>query len=500
MALKPRASASVDLTTRLAEAVLGRRLLFAVGLPPLSTEGRTILTTGVLLGVLTGTVIVGVFALRLHSFDRNRRRLVARLERRAREEAALRRVAEALTGAVAVEDILRLIAETAVAATPADGAFVERLDRERGVVEVTEVAGTGTPPVGARAPYPGSLTGELVERRAPAFIPDIAAAAGTVAPHLAESCRGCSGVVISLISEGEALGALVLLRRPEGAAFQPDEVARAHTLADLASLALRRVLFLEESERRRRELERVMGSKARSIRGLSHDLKNPLGAVDGYAQLLEAGVQGELNPTQREWIGRIRASVRGMLDIIDDLLNLSGAEAGKLRIDIGLTDVAWVAREAAEEHLAAAQAAGLTLEAVIPEGLPATATDPGRVRQILGNLISNAIKYTPEGGRIFIRVEPCSEGAPWPGEWLCIRVEDTGPGIPEDQRERIFEEFSRLEPGSTHGAGLGLAISRRIARLLGGDITVESRVGQGSGFRLWLPRYLPEQASRERTA
>ena len=115
-------------------------------------------------------------------------------------------------------------------------------------------------------------------------------------------------------------------------------------------------------------------------------------------------------------------------------------------------------------------------------------TDPGRVRQVLGNLLSNAIKYTPAPGRITVRAERVDADAARPGDWAVVRVTDTGPGIPPGQRESIFDEFSRLHDGSgIQGHGLGLAISRRVARLLGGDLDVTGAEGEGATFTLWLP-------------
>src|SRR5690606_20393443 len=136
----------------------------------------------------------------------------------------------------------------------------------------------------------------------------------------------------------------------------------------------------------------------------------------------------------------------------------------------------------------AAEANGITLETRLPEGVAVTESDEGRIRQILGNLLSNAVKYAPANGRVVVRVESGEDGkAPAAGRWIAVAVEDTGPGIPADQQETIFEEFTRGETGQGRGAGIGLAISRTLARALGGDITLESEVGRGSTFTVWLP-------------
>ncbi len=243
-----------------------------------------------------------------------------------------------------------------------------------------------------------------------------------------------------------------------------------------------------EAERRREELEQVTESRTRLMRGFTHDVKNPLGAADGYAQLLEDGILGGLSKQQCDSIGRIRRSIRTSLHLIHDLLELAKAEQGKLELHPASLDVAELAREVAEDFRAQATAAGLSLEVDLPNAIPAS-TDPKRVRQVLENMLSNAVKYTPAGG---VRVFDCREkNADHAAQPVAIAVADSGPGIPDDKRESIFQEFTRLDSTARQGAGVGLAISRRIARLMGGDITVYSSPGRGSTFVLWLPATLP---------
>jgi len=289
-----------------------------------------------------------------------------------------------------------------------------------------------------------------------------------------------------MISDKQPVGALFLLREPEKPHFSPDEIARSRTFGELATLAFRRLEMLEEAQRRSDELEHITESRARLMRGFSHDVKNPLGAADGYAQLLEDGVLGALSPEQQRSVARIRRAIRTSLDLIQDLLELARAEAGQLALERITTDVAAAAREVAEDYRAQAESAGITLEVHAPESLAVT-TDPTRVRQVLANLISNAVKYAPES-RVTVTTERRDDG---PGvervPCIAISVADTGPGIPVDKQEQIFQEFTRLTPGAQHGAGVGLAISRRIARLLGGDITVVSEPGRGATFTFVLP-------------
>jgi signal transduction histidine kinase len=239
-----------------------------------------------------------------------------------------------------------------------------------------------------------------------------------------------------------------------------------------------------EAERRREELERVTESRTRLMRGFSHDVKNPLGAADGFAALLEEGIGGELADSQRQSVQRIRRSIQMSLRLIDDLLELARAESGQVDLHIQRVDAAELAREVAEDFRGQVDAAGLALQVCVPGSLPAE-SDATRIRQIMSNLVSNAVKYTPAGT---VTVAAARQSRPQVGgEWIALTVSDTGPGIPADKRETIFQEFTRLDPSAPHGAGVGLAISRRLARILKGDVTVESGKEGGSIFTLWLP-------------
>ncbi|HEV3050126.1 MAG TPA: HAMP domain-containing sensor histidine kinase, partial [Longimicrobium sp.] len=243
-----------------------------------------------------------------------------------------------------------------------------------------------------------------------------------------------------------------------------------------------------EAERALAETARATEARAHLLRGVSHDVKNPLGAARGYAELLEQGIRGELTPEQAKFVAGIRRSIDGALSILADLLDLARADSGGLHMERMPAELGHIAREAAEDHRPAARAAGHTLECPAPAEPIRLHTDPARVRQVLGNLLSNAVKYTPAPGRITVRAERVEGGDSRPGPWAVLRVIDTGPGIPPEKREAIFDEFTRLHDGTDiQGHGLGLAISRRVARLLGGDLDVSGAPGQGATFTLWLP-------------
>lgn len=244
----------------------------------------------------------------------------------------------------------------------------------------------------------------------------------------------------------------------------------------------------EESEDRRKELESITASRRRLIRGFTHDVKNPLSAADGFLQLLEEGVMDGLTEAQKGSVAKSRQAIGGALELIDDLLDLARAETEAVTIEWAPTDLRTVVREATEEYRAQAEAKGLFMRTVIPDELPSITSDAARIRQILGNLISNAVKYTRQGGITIGATIRAGGSALGPGQWAAVEVSDTGPGIPESQQQLLFQEFSRLATSAGEkGTGVGLAISQLLARALGGEITVESKVGKGSVFTLWLP-------------
>ena len=302
---------------------------------------------------------------------RRQRLLAARLDQRAKMEAELRRTASDLTEPLAVSEVLHRIAVSAVSGDGAGGAYVEQIDPATNEVEVAAVAGKGAPPLRTRMPLPGSLVARSVESGEPELVTDWAGDERPASRHLRETCAGCSALVIPLISENHALGALVLIRAADDASFPPEEVTRARNLANFAALALRKVILLEQVEHRRdiaeqlmEQLQRQTESKTRLLRGVSHDVKNPLGAAIGYVQLLDMGVYGPISDEQRTSVKRIEASLNSALSLIDDLLELARAEGGQLAIDLTRTDSRQLIGGVTEEYRAAARAAGHTLTAL----------------------------------------------------------------------------------------------------------------------------------------
>ncbi len=239
-----------------------------------------------------------------------------------------------------------------------------------------------------------------------------------------------------------------------------------------------------EAETRKEQLERVTESRGRLIRGFTHDVKNPLGAADAYLALIEDDVYGPLRPQQRSATAKVRGAIRNALELISQVLEVSRAEAGELEVEQRDTDVGALVGDVADAFRPAAGARHLALDLHMARTVPHVYTDARRVRQIIANLVSNAVKYTHDGGRIDVYVDGPSNRA---DAEVRIAVADDGPGIPKAKQADLFLEFSRLDPKAAEGAGIGLAFSQKIAQALGGMITVHSGNWQGTTFVLHLP-------------
>ncbi len=322
-------------------------------------------------------------------------------------------------------------------------------------------------------------------------------------------------VVVGIEADRRGLVAL-FSTRPD--AYDPDRdgrllrhMARHATSAVTRARAHRRsreeaerfALQAEEIERIRRALERhsrelewSLAARGRFFALMSHELRTPLNAILGYIDLLDQGVLGRLTPRQTEAVGKVATSARHLLALVNDVLDLSKLEAGRLVIEREPVDLVALAGDAVAAVELEGRRKGLDLYVRCHDALPRVHSDGGRVRQILLNLLSNAVKFT-ETGSVSIEVRHLSREAPSPtcaappcraGEdgWVGITVEDTGPGIPAAELEAIFGEYVQLGTGP-HGTGLGLAISRRLARLLGGELVADSQVGVRSTFVLYLP-------------
>ena len=303
---------------------------------------------------------------------------------------------------------------------------------------------------------------------------------------------------LELLGAAERLdSALVLASQARRAEVERLERYYVLTPSVLAPMAVIAILIVIASGRRIRSFARLVDeeraevlhaseTRAALLRGVTHDVKNPLGAAAGYAELLENGIAGPLAPEQLKMVRRIQSLVRMAVQTVADLLELAHADS-TLHIEYAAKDLASLVRDVGDDHEGLARSR--RIDVTICASPTPLITDALRVRQILTNLLSNALKYSPEGGRVQLSiVRDGAEGSA--AERIGVEVRDSGPGIPAELRAKVFQEFFRVRSGETgapNSNGLGLAISRRLARLLGGDITLSEVDGGGAAFTLWLP-------------
>jgi signal transduction histidine kinase len=391
--------------------------------------------------------------------------------------------------------MLRRIAGLALRAADAAAVCLERVHPDLGEVEIIATAGDAETAAGRRMPYPGSLAEEVLSRKEPEVVSPAELAKRPIAELLPGSCRGCPALVVPLVAEEEVIGAMTILRRSDGRAFTPEDSGRMRVLGDLAAVALQRALLQERLEGSVAALRTANRAKADFLATMSHELRTPINAIIGYSDLLDAGVAGSLNDGQKSYLDRVRSSSRNLLTLIADVLDMAKMEAGRLRIRKRTTPLAEAVSVAVEMLRPQATARGLALTEACDDA-PFVRADPDRLRQVLVNLIGNAVKFTEPGGRVLITCDsapapPTGADVEGNGPWTLVRVQDTGIGIESDRLAGIWQPFEQIDSGRTRsreGSGLGLAISRSLARMMGGDILVHSEPGSGSTFLLVLPQ------------
>ena len=293
-----------------------------------------------------------------------------------------------------------------------------------------------------------------------------------------------SMIIAPVATRGRTLGAMTFAVADSGRCYTEDDVPVAAEVARRAATAVDNARLYQQSEMARHEAEAANRAKGEFLAVMSHELRTPLNAILGYSELVELGVHGPVSDAQREAMARIRRSGQHLLALVNNVLNLERAEVGAIESTLVPVPVAQLFEDVDTLSRIQAEAKGLKLTVCPPPPGTTVIGEREQVGQVLVNLLSNAVKFTPPGGEVELACE-LDEGV------ARFRVRDTGVGIPPEARERAFEPFVQLDTGLTRraeGAGLGLAISRRLARLMGGDVVVESVVGQGSTFTLTLRR------------
>ena len=291
-----------------------------------------------------------------------------------------------------------------------------------------------------------------------------------------------SGLFTPLMREGRPTGAISVLRPAEGA-FTEKEIALLKTFADQAVIAIENVRLFIEIQEKSAQLEVASRHKSEFLANMSHELRTPLNAIIGFSEVLVEKMFGEVNDKQLDYLQDIHSSGKHLLSLINDILDLSKIEAGRMELDVSefdlpaaLGNAMTLVRERAQRH-------GVALGLEVDPALGTFHADERKVKQIMLNLLSNAVKFTAEGGRVDVR-------AKMNGKAVEIAVTDTGVGIAAEDQEAVFEEFRQVGRDYTRkaeGTGLGLALTRRFVELHGGTIWLQSAPGAGSTFTFTIP-------------
>ncbi len=424
----------------------------------------------------------------------------ARLYREARQRgeqlAALHEAALWLTSELSVDHLLDRIVEAARAVVGARYAALRIVDAQ-GALERFAAAGLsrdeqariGSPPTGL-----SGVLGVVVRQQRPLRLTDVSSHPEAVGfPPNHPVMRGFLGVPVSM--GRSVLGTLYVTEKRGSSAFTAADELALSALAGQAAVALHNARLFAEARRNadglqaaNAELMRASRAKSEFLANMSHELRTPLNVILGFSELLLDEIGALDAATRQQYLENIHSAGRHLLGLINDVLDLSKVEAGRMELRPERVDIAAAVRAVLATIAPLAARKGIALKMA---GAGTVEADPNKLKQILYNLLSNAIKFTPDDGQVTVAAEAWLDG-------VTVTVTDTGPGVAPDDLERIFGEFEQVRPtqGQRHeGTGLGLALARRFVELHGGRIWVESNLGQGSRFCFHLPGMRPAPAA-----
>jgi signal transduction histidine kinase/CheY-like chemotaxis protein len=408
------------------------------------------------------------------------------LARKVGELEALRMVSEAVSSSLDVDHVLSTIAMHAVELSGTDGgSIMEYNDRERRFA-VRSVYRTSPDVVdrlrGVRIDLDSTLVGRAAKERRPIAVADLSIV--ELDPHLEilfdDGWR--SVVAVPMLREERIIGSLVVRRKATGD-FTEEALDLLETFASQSALALLNAQLFTALQERSAQLEVASRHKSEFLASMSHELRTPLNAVLGFSEVLLERMFGDINEKQEEYLRDIHNSGKHLLELLNEILDLSKVEAGQMELEFTSLDVPAALEYAASMLRERATAHSIDLRIELGRSVDAVEADELRFKQVVLNLVSNAVKFTPDGGTVVIWADEVDTD-------LHVLVKDTGVGVPVDDRERIFESFQQGGRGASReeGTGLGLTLSRRIVELLGGRMWLESEVGVGSTFGFSIPR------------
>ncbi|HEV8662723.1 MAG TPA: GAF domain-containing protein [Candidatus Methylomirabilis sp.] len=435
---------------------------------------------------------------------------------------ALYEVGKQLTATLDPDAVFRTIARALVELFGLAQARLWLVDEPAGMMRLAAVYGeaAAAPPLGSTIPLEAGLMGQAYRAGEPIFHEEIQAVPAFYHRDALLKAGFVSFATVPIRLEARVLGTLSMFTR-QRRTFTAEEREAMMALVGQAAVAMENArLFLqvrghaasleEKVRERTRQVEEASRHKSEFLANMSHELRTPLNAILGFSQLLQEAAFGTLSPKQARYASNIQRSGSHLLQLINDILDLSKVEAGKMELHFepfgvpaALGDVQTIMKA-----LAAKKSLALTTE--VEPGVDQLTADPARFKQILYNLLSNAVKFTPEEGQVRVAVRrllgppagyppmPLPPAAPEPAPYLEVVVTDTGIGIDPKDRERIFEDFQQVDSSLSRehqGTGLGLSLTRKMVELHGGRIRVESELGKGSTFRFTIPEQGPRQPS-----
>ena len=464
--------------------------------------------------------LVGGIASLLALFLVTRGRILSQRRNRALQDAlaaaaerndeleALRHLAQVLLTGRSLPTLLSEVAHFSAELLQGEAAGIGLVVEEGRFIRVAAGTGLMEHAVGRLVPLDHSIAGWVVSNDRPVVVPDM-----TVDPRnfeFPDTPRALRAAAWTpLRSGGLVIGVIGVFNRRAGGPFTDEDLGRLRALADLAAIGFDRAQLLEESRRiaaeivsKNVELQRATRLKNEFLANVSHELRTPLNAIIGFSELLLTGDLGEVKEEHRDFLESIHRNGRHLLRLINSVLDVSRIDADRMRLELSETDLQQAIRGAVADTESLRLARRQTSRIELPDEPLTALADAVRVQQILFNLLSNASKFTPEGGEVVLRALATTTPLPVPGERtgehprlmnrdaVWISVGDTGIGIRPEDMKKLFLEFSQVDASASRrvqGSGLGLALSKRLVELHGGQIGAESIFGMGSTFWFILP-------------
>ncbi len=419
-------------------------------------------------------------------------KLVQQLEARGAELAkkvealeALQEVGEAVNSSLDVDSVLSTIARHAVELSETDGGSIMEYSPAERRFRVHSAYRTAPSVVerlrSIRIDVDETLVGRAAKERRPIAVPDLSAV--PLDPHLKilfdDGWR--SLVAAPMLRKGKIVGSLIVRRKRTGD-FTEETLDLLETFASQSALALQNAQLYRELKEQSFELELASRHKSEFLASMSHELRTPLNAVLGFSEVLLERMFGDINDRQEEYLRDIHGSGKHLLELLNEILDLSKIEAGRMELEYSSFDLRNLLEDAAAMLRQRAADGGVDLSVEVADEVDLIHSDELRLKQIVLNLMTNAVKFTGAGGSVLVRARRR-------GGDFEIAVTDSGIGVPEADRQRIFESFQQGGRGGSReeGTGLGLTLSKRLVELLGGRMWLESEVGVGSTFSFSLP-------------